>query len=172
MEEIVNQQKNQKFVKTIAWILIVLSALVLLRSVFSLQFLSTMVTVKGITKNFDPPVELNFAPSIFQSIIEFLLCVIVFVSAAYVLKFKKLWKQILIYGLIASILYLFVYPIINYYNPTFLIIDSISGPEKEMLISMKGSLLMWSYTWSVIISGFFIYTIIKLSKEEIKLLFN
>ncbi len=137
MEEIVNQQKNQKFVKTIAWILIVLSALVLLKSVFSLQFLSTLVTVKGITKNFNPPVELNFAPSIIQSLIELLLCVIVFVSAAYVLKFKKVWKQILIYGLIASIIFLFVSPIINYYNPTFLILDSVSGPEKEMLTSMK-----------------------------------
>jgi ABC-type glycerol-3-phosphate transport system permease component len=131
-----------------------------------------MVTIKGITKNFNPPVEFNFAPSIIQSIIEFILCVIVFVSAAYVLKFRKVWKQILIYSLIASIIFLLVFPIVNYYNPTFLIIDSVSGPEKEMLNAMNGSLLMWSYTWSVIISAFFIYTIIKLSKEEIKLLFK
>jgi len=172
MEEIVTQQKNQKLVKTIAWILIVLSALVLLRSVFSLQSLSTIVTLKGITKNFNPPVELNYAPFIFQSAIELLLCVIVFVSASYVLKFKKIWKQVLIYGLIASIIYLFVSPLINYYNPTFLAIDALNDLQKKMLDEVRESFLIWSYTWSVIISAFFIYTIIKLSKEEIKLLFK
>jgi len=172
VEEIIVQQKNQQLVKVLSWVLIVLSALVLLRSVFTLQSLSTMVKMKGITKSFNPPVELNFAPHIIQSSIEFLLCVVIFVSATYVLKFRKVWKQILIYGLIASIIFLIVSPLINYYNPTFLKIESINGAEREMMNVVTRSMLMWSYTWSILFSILFVYIILKLSREEIKILFK
>jgi hypothetical protein len=172
VEEIIIQQKNQKLVKVLSWVLIVLSALVLIRSVFTLQSLSTVVTIKGITKNFNPPVELNFAPFIIQSAIEILLCVVIFVSATYVLKFRKVWKQILIYSLIASIIFLIVSPLINYFNPTFLKVDGFNSAEKEMMNIVKGARLMWSYTWSILFSIFFVYVILKLSREEIKILFK
>ncbi|MFZ5947597.1 MAG: hypothetical protein ACOYU5_06465 [Stygiobacter sp.] len=44
--------------------------------------------------------------------------------------------------------------------------------ESKMMNIAKTSILIWSFTRSVIISVFFIYVIIKMSKEEIKLLFN
>lgn len=172
MQEIVIQQKNQKLVKVLSWILIVLSAFVLIRSAFALQSLSAMVTIKGITKNFNPPVELNFTPYIIQSGVEILLCAVIFISAAYVLKFRKVWKQILIYSLVASIIFLLVSPLIHYYNPTFLKLDSVNSLEKEIIDITKRSMLIWSYTWSILISVYFVYVIHKLSLREIKILFN
>lgn len=166
------QEKNQKLVKMLSWILIVVSAFALFSRVFTLHGLSTMVTMQGITKNIDPPVELNFAPYLIKSAIELLLCVIIFISSTFVLKYKKVWKQILVYSLIASIIFLIISPLITYYNPTFLKIDSFKYAEKEMMNVAKTSLLIWSYIWSIIFSVFIAYVIWKLSRKEIKVLFN
>lgn len=172
MEVVVLQEKNQKLIKALSWILIFVSAIVLLRSIFTLQGLSTMVTLQGITKNFNPPVELNFTPYIIKSAIELLLCIVVFVSATYVLKFNKVWRQILVYSLIASIIFLIISPLITYYNPTFLKIDSFRNTEKGTMNVVKTSMLIWSYTWSIAFSIFFVYVIMKLSQEEVRVLFR
>lgn len=172
MEVEVLQEKNQKFVKILAWILIVLSALVLLKSIFALQGYSAMITMQSITKNFNPPIGINFTLYFIQSAIELLICVVIFVSATYVLKFRNQWRKMLLYGLIASIIFLLVSPIINYYNMPNVSVKMPGINENEMMSVAKTTILVWSYTWSIIISALFIYVIMKLSKEEIKLLFN
>jgi hypothetical protein len=120
-----------------------------------------MITMQGITKNFDPPIGINFTLYFIQNAVELLLCVVVYVSAVYVLKFNNVWRQVLIYGLITSIIFLIMSPIITYYN----VHSIIEGFPKI-------SRLIWSYIWSIIFSAFFIFVIMKLSKEEVKLLFK
>jgi protein-S-isoprenylcysteine O-methyltransferase Ste14 len=161
METLVSQEKNQKLVKALSWILIFVSAIVLLRSIFFSQGYSAMITMQGITKNFDPPIGINFSLYFIQNAVELLLCMVVYVSAVHVLNFNKKWRQVLVYSLIASIIFLIMSPIITYYNVHSIIVGF-----------PKTSRLIWSYIWSIILSAFFIFVIMKLSKEEVKLLFR
>ena len=173
MEASVSQEeKNKELVKILSWILIVISALVLLGSIFLLRGYSAMITMQSITKNFDPPVEINFTLYFIQNAIKLLLCAVVFVSAAYVLVFRNFWRKILFYGLIASVIFLIVSPIIDYYNLPTITINLMPGVEREKMYVSKTSLLIWSYAWSIIFSAFFVYVILKLSREEVKLLFK
>lgn len=172
MEEIVSQAKNQKLVKVLSWILICLSVIVLLRTIFVLQGYASMITMQSITKKFNPPVEINFTLYFIQAAIEIILCVIVFISAVYVLKYKSLWRQVLVYGLVASIVFLVVTPLISYNNLPALKIKMAGINDREMLSVAKTTILIWSYTWSIIFSAFFVFVILKLSKPEIKLLFK
>ncbi len=161
METAVSQEKNHKLIKALSWILIFVSAIVLLRSIFFSQGYSAMITMQGITKNFNPPIGINFSLYFIQNAVELLLCMVVYVSAVHVLNFNKKWRQVLVYSLIASIIFLIMSPIITYYN----VHSIISGFPKT-------SRLIWSYIWSIILSAFFIFVIMKLSKEEVKLLFR
>ncbi len=161
MEAIVSQEKNQKLVKALSWILILVSAIVLLKSIFLAHGYSAMVTMQGITKNFDPPIGINFTLYFIQNAGELLLCMVVYVSSVHVLNFNSKWRQVLVYSLIASIIFLLVSPIITYYNVNSIIVDF-----------PKTSRLIWSYVWSIILSAFFIFVIMKLSKEEVRLLFK
>ncbi|MDQ7815573.1 MAG: hypothetical protein RDU14_00945 [Melioribacteraceae bacterium] len=172
MEEVVNQAKNQKLVKILSWILIVASVLVLLKEVFLTQGYLAMFNMEQITKNFDPPIEINFTLYYIQSAIEFLLCIVVFVSATFVLKYKNFWRKVLVYGLIASIIFLFVSPLIDFYNFPTVKIKGIGGVEREFMEVPRITIFLWSFTWSIIFSIFFIYVIYKLSKPEVKLLFK
>ena len=161
MEALVLEEKNQKLVKVLSWILIVVSALVLLKSIFFSHGYSAMITMQGITKNFDPPIGINFTLYFIQNAVELLLCMVVYVSAVHVLNFNKKWRQVLVYGLIASIIFLIMSPIITYYN----VHSIITGFPKT-------SRLIWYYFWSMILLAFLIYVIMKLSKEEVRLLFK
>jgi len=161
MQVAVSQEKNQKLVKAMSWILIFVSVIVLLKSIFFSHGYSAMITMQGITKNFDPPIGINFSLYFIQNAVELLLCVVVYVSTVYVLNFNNKWRQVLVYSLIASIIFLLVSPIITYYN----IHSIITG-------FLKTSRLIWSYVWSIILSAFFIFVILKLSKEEVRLLFK
>lgn len=161
MEAAALEKKNQELVKALSWILIIISTLVLLISIFFSRGYSAMITMQGITKNFDPPIGINFTLYFIQNAVELLLCVVVYVSAVYVLKFNNKWRQVLVYSLIASIIFLIVSPVINYYN----VHSIITGFPKT-------SRLIWSYVWSIILSAFFIFVILKLSKEKVRLLFK
>ncbi len=171
MGTIVSQEKNQKVVKIISWLLIVVSALVLFRSLFALQGYTAMITMQSITKKFNPSVGINFTLFFVQNAVELLLCIVLFVSATFVLKYRNQWRKVLVYGLIASIIFLMVSPIINYNNMPALKMASNGGIEKEMMNVAKTSILIWSYFWSIVLSTFFIVVIQKFSKEEVKLLF-
>lgn len=161
METVVLQNNNRDTIKVFSWILIVISTIGLLSSLFVSNGYSSMITMQSITKNFDPPIGINFTLYFIQNAVGILLCVVVFISAAFVLKYNNRWRKMLVYGLIISIIFLMISPIINYYN-----IDNV-------LVGVnKIQRLIGYYFLSIILSAFFIYVIIKLSKQEVKLLFK
>ncbi len=161
MEGVVSQEKNQKLIRTLSWILIFVSAIVLLKSIFFSRGYSAMIVMYGITKKFDPPIGINFTLYFIQKAVELLLCVVVYVSAVYVLKFNNKWRQVLVYSLIVSIIFLIMSPIFTYYNVH-------NGIEEFP----KTSRLIWSYVWSMILLAFLVYVIMKLSQDEVKALFK
>lgn len=174
MELDLSQEKKQNLVKVLSWILLILSALILFLNLFFSEGYSAMLSMLGISKLYDPPLEFNFNLYLFitQFVIEMLLCVVVFISAAYVLKYNNKWRKVLVYALIVSIVFLFVSPIINYYNLPLLKIEYYSERDLVIVNASKTSRLLWSYVGSLVLTGFFSYVIMKLSKEEIKKIFN
>lgn len=115
MENSLTQTKNQKVVKILSWILIVISAFYLIQTFSGFM----MLIQANITKNFTKPVEINYSQFLITYSIALLIYVLILVSAVYVLKHKELWRKVLIYSLIFLILSLLISPIINYnYSPT------------------------------------------------------
>lgn len=172
MDDLIQQNKEQKTVKIFSWILIAGSLFVFLKVLLVLNGYAGMINMQQITKNFDPPIQMNFTLYFVLSGIELLLNILIFISAVFVLKYSDLWRRILIYALIFAILYLLISPILSYNN--FMMRDTlmIKGMEKEMLKSAKSSLLIWSYFWSVVISIFFFVVIKKFSNKKTKELFE
>ena len=171
METSYVQAKNQRTVKTFAWILIAISVLLLLRSIFTLQSISAIIMMKDLTREFNPPVDINYTPYFIEHAIELLLCIVVFVSATFVLKFENLWRSVLVYGLTVSIIFLLISPLVDYYNLAPWNIAPMTSIDRKIMNVAKISMLIWSYTWSIIFSAFFTVVIVKLSKEEVKSLF-
>ena len=161
MKTLASQEKNKETVREYSWALIVMSIILLLLGVSVSRGYSPMINMRSLTKNFNPPMEINFTLYFFQKAVELLLCIVVFLSATFVQKFSERWRKILLYSLIASIIYLFVSPIITYYNFDRL----IHGLDVT-------SKLIGTYATAVVLSAFFIAIKIKLSKEEIRLLFK
>lgn len=174
MEVSVSQEKKQELVKALSWILLIVSALFLFLNIFFSKGYSTMLSMFGISKLYNPPLEFNFNLYLFitQFLIEMLLCVVIFISAIYVLKYNNMWRKVLVYALIVSIVFLFVSPIISYYNCPLLKIEYFSERDQMIVNASKTSRLVWSYIGSLLVAGFFSYVIMKLSKEEIKKIFN
>ncbi len=172
METSYVQAKNQRTVKTFAWILIAISVLLLLRSIFTLQSISAIITIKDLTRKFNPPMDINYTPYFIEHAIELLLCIVVFVSATFVLKFENLWRSVLVYGLTVSIIFLLISPLVDYYNLAPWNIAPMTSIDRKIMNVAKISMLIWSYTWSIIFSAFFAVVILKLSKREVKSLFE
>ena len=166
------QAKNQRTVKTFAWILIAISVLLLLRSIFTLQSISAIIMMKDLTREFNPPVDINYTPYFIEHAIELLLCIVVFVSATFVLKFENLWRNVLVFGLTVSIIFLLISPLVDYYNLAPWGIEPMTSIDKRIMNVTKTSMLIWSYTWSMIFSIFFTVVIAKLTKKEVKSLFE
>ncbi|MCL6100534.1 MAG: hypothetical protein M1391_18405 [Bacteroidetes bacterium] len=171
MEASYVQAKNQRTVKTFAWILIAISVLLLLRSIFTLQSVSAIIMIKDLTRKFNPPMDINYTPYFIEHAIELLLCIVVFVAATFVLKFENLWRNVLVYGLTVSIIFLLISPLVDYYNLAPWGIEPMTSIDKRIMNITKTSMLIWSYTWSIIFSAFFTVVIIKLSKKEVRSLF-
>lgn len=161
MELTATQGKNQKLIIVFAGILIGISTLVLLNSLLMQRGYASMIAMSMMTRNFDPPLEINFTLYFIQNAVELLLYITLFISSVFVTKFKKSWRIVLVYCLTALIIFLVISPIINHYNIDKVIIgvDTTSN-------------LIRSYSWSLILSAFFIVVIVRLSKEEVKLLFK
>jgi hypothetical protein len=171
MEELTVDEKNKKLIKTIGWILILISVFVLLKnSVFPSEYSDRLTQIK-ISENLDPPVRTDYTIFFLQRGLEVILCLAIYLSAVFVLKFNKTSLKMLIFFLSTAIIYLVIYPLVNYY---FLPIDVELYNVKDQAIvnELRKSKLIWSYIWSVLLSAFFIYTIRVLSKTEIKLLFK
>lgn len=172
MDDLIQKNKEQKTVKIFSWILIAGSVFVFLKVLLVLNGYAGMINMQQMSKNFDPPIQMNFTLYFVLNGIELLLNILIFISAVFVLKYSDLWRRILIYALIFAILYLLISPILSYNN--FMMRDTImiKGMEKEMLKSVKSSLLIWSYFWSVVISIFFFVVIKKFSNKKTKELFE
>ena len=97
-----------------------------------------------ITKSFDPTLDYDFTYFLIFGILETILCISVFVSSTFVLKYKESWRKVLIYCMSLSIIVLFVSP----------------------------KLMLYPYLWSILLSAFLLTVIIKLSQKEIKVLFK
>lgn len=171
MEELVNEEKNKKLIKTIGWILIFISVLVLFKNAVFPSEYSDKITQMRISKNFVPPLEIDYTIFFIQRGIEIILCLVIYLSAAFVLKFNKTSRTALIYSLSAAIIYLVIYPLVNYYFPS-IAVELFSERDQVIVNELRNSKLIWSYAWSVLLTAFFIYTIRTLSKDEIKLLFK
>lgn len=172
METLVLQEKNRKVIKIFSWILIIISTIVLLGDLSASNGLSAMITLQSITKKFDPPVQINFTLYFTQYAVGLLLCVVIFISATFVLKFRERWRKVLVYGLITAIIFLMISPIINYYNYPVVKVASPSSIPKHWIYLSKASILIRSYFWSIVLSAFFIVVIMRFSKKEVTLLFN
>ena len=171
MDDLIQKNKEQKTVKIFSWILIAGSVFVFFKVLLVLNGYAGMINMQQITKNFDPPIQMNFTLYYVLSGIELLLNILIFISAVFVLKYSDLWRRILIYVLIFAILYLLISPILD---NNFMMRDTmmIQGIEKEILKFAKSPFLVWSYFWSVVISLFFVVVIKKFSNNKTKELFE
>lgn len=171
MGELTVEEKHKKLIKTIGWILISISVFVLLKnSVFPSEYSDKLTRMK-IVENFDPPARIDYTIFFLQRGLEVILCLAIYLTAAFLVKFNKTSRKMLIYFLSAAIIYLVIYPLVNYYFPP-VDIEMYREQDRVIISELWKSELIWSYVWSVLLSAFFIYTIHKLSKEEIKLLFR
>lgn len=171
MEELTVEEKNRKLVKTIGWILILISVFVLLKnSVFPSEYSDRIIQMKMV-KNFDPPANIDYTIFFLQRGIEIILCLAIYLSAAYVLKLNKTFRRALIYLLSAAIIYLVIYPLVNYYFPP-IDVELYNERDQTIINELRKSKLIWSYVWSILLTTFFIYAIRTLLKKEIELLFK
>ncbi len=161
METLASHETIGKNVRILSWGLIVVSVFLLLRGFIFLPSFTSVVNLQLATRNFIPPLEINYTLYFIQAGIEFLLCILVFISATYLLKYRNLWRKTLIYLLIVGIIFFMVSPIITYYNIDIVRFGVVANTK-----------LLWSYLLSIVISIYFIVTIVRLSKEEVKLLFK
>ena len=136
--------KNSKIIKILSWVLIIGSGLILLKFLFMLKGYLSVFNNYQVTRNFDPPVEYNYTYFLIFAILETILCITVFISSTFVLKFKESWRKILIYSLVVSIIVFFTSP----------------------------KLMVNAFWWSTIISLLLVMVIIILSKKEIRVLFK
>jgi hypothetical protein len=161
MESLALQEKNLKIVATLSWGLMVISVFLLLRNFAFPNSISSMINFQQATKNFIPPLEINFTIYFIQTGFEFLIYIMVFLFTTFLLKYQNKWRRRLIIILFVAIIFYSLSPLVNYYN-----IDKI---RYGTYASTK---LIFSYIWSIILAAFFLLSIKILMKEEIKLLFK
>lgn len=174
METSIQEEKNKKSVKTLSWALIGFSVFVLLKSFYSFFGYLMISKMQNLPQYLNSPqtIKINLNFYIIQNVIEFLLAIVILISSLFVLKYKRFWKTVLIYGLSISIIYLLVYPVFAFNNFQMIAAGLNDFHSKEFIGAFKTTILIWYYALSVIISVFFIFVIKKFSKNEIKLLFN
>lgn len=171
METSLLEEKNKKSVKTLSLVLIGFSVFVLLRSFLAFFGYLMISKMQHLPQYLNSPqtIKINLNYYFIQNSIELLLGIVILISSLGVLRYKRFWKTVLIYGLSISIIYLLVYPLFAFNN--FQIISgSINGFQLKELVGT--SMLIWYYVLSIIISVFIIFVMIKFSKNEIKVLFN
>jgi len=177
MENLTPIEKTQKNIKILTWILLVGSGLILLWSLFMSVGFINMIHLKNITKNFDPPIQINFTLYFILTAIKLLLSILIFLSSIFVLKYNDNWRKVLIYVLFAAILFLLIAPIVNYFNFPMQNFVAPKGMgkemlmEKEMLNMAKSSMLIFSYILSFVIIAFNVYAIKKMTNKEVVKLF-
>lgn len=168
MEEWEVYSKNHTQVKLLSWVLIILSGIVMIRTIFAIHGYRSVITMQHITNNY---LDLNTTLYFAQAAVELILCMLVFISSVFVQRYNEFWRQVLIYSLVTAILFLAFSPLGDYYNMSKIPPPPFASEEREVLHNLKAGLLYWSYTWSIIFSVLFMYVIMQLSKAEVKVLF-
>ena len=174
MEENILIQKNQKTVKIFTWIILVASALVFFSAVLNL-FSSSFVGsfLEGImmrSKGID--IRYNETPYIILASLKLIISAYIILSAVFVLQYKEIWRKQIIVGIILAILYMLVSPLIYYYNFPQIHITTSDDSEMNVIAIVRKMALVWGYFWSIAWSIFFIVSIVKYNKREVKLLFS
>ncbi len=139
-----NKIKNRLPIQLFAWLLIIGSTLVLLKSLFIHKGYYNLFDSYFLTENFNPPVDFNFGLQAFFIILELIIAATVFVSAVFVLKFKEFWRRILSYSAGVSIL----------------------------LVLFAPKIILFPQSLLIVISLFLISGIVLLNKREVKELFS
>ncbi len=144
MEKQNTNSQNSSTVKTFAWILIAGSVLFFIKAIVMEKGYISILNSYQMTKDFNPPPDSSNMTSLIFAILEFVFAFLIFVSSVFVMKYKEVWRKILIFTLGASIL--------------------------VALFSPK--MFPYSNYLSVIIALFLISSIVIFSKKEIKSLFG
>jgi len=171
MEDSNTFEKTQKNIKILTWILLVGSGLILLSSLFMVVGFTNMIHLQNLTKDFNPPVHINYTSYFILNAIKLLLSILIFLSSIFVLKYNDNWRKVLVYTLLASILYLLVSPIVHYVYFPMQDLASPKGMEGEMVNMARTSMLAFSYILSFVLIAFVVYTIKRLTNKEVLKLF-
>ena len=174
MEENLLLEKNKKTVRVFTLILLIASALVLISAIFGL-FSSSFVNSflensKLLTNKVD--IHINQTPVIILLTLKLIISAYIVLSAIFVLQYKETWRKQIVVGIILAMLYMLTSPLINYFN--FPQINFHNSPDipKNLTDAARTMSLLIGYLWSIAWSVFFIISIVKYNKKEIKLLFS
>lgn len=139
----------------------VISVFLLLRNFVFPNSISSMINFQQATKNFIPPIEINYTLYFIQTGLEFLLYITVYLFATFLLKYQNKWRRRLINLLFVTVIFFILSPIITYHSI-----------DKVIFGNYATTKLIFSYIWSIILAAYFLLSIKILMKEEIKLLFK
>ena len=163
-----SQEKNKRNIKIITWVIIVISSLSLLASLSGLIG-SLFMNATQNSSAANAKMNMNLVYVLIMNSIQFLLSAFLLISAIFALQFKEYWRGKIILGLILSIVYLLIAPIINFYYPP---VEFQNQGVQNVYSNVKMLMLYTSYFYSIVISIFFIISIFRYSNKNIKILFE
>jgi hypothetical protein len=172
MEGVMTIEKSQKNVKRLSWILIVISAILIIRGIFGIIFYSFILSQISSSDNPNHSAAARYIFFLIEVSIEFVIFTILIMASINIGKFKIKWRELIIYCLIAATIYLIISTIINNQLLPSTIISSTTGNEKQIAQINSTYSLVLTIILPILLSVYFIYAIFKLSKEEIRLLFK
>jgi hypothetical protein len=161
-------ETSKRIINFYCWGLIILPIVIWFSHLIITNCYFGMINLEYITKNFIPPVQINFGVYLLASLVELLLCLLLFLSSSFVLKYKNSWRKILVITLIVSILFLFVSPLI--YDMVFQseqVRIRLAKNNNETAGISRVTIMVWSYIRSIILSVFFLVIIRKLTDKNV-----
>lgn len=167
------QSEKKKGIQILSWVLIIISVIGLLRNTLYSFGYSEMVHMLSLSKKYNPPLEFNFNLYLFviQTLIGVILNVAVIVSAIFIMKYKNIWRRVLIYSLILSTIFLLIVPIVEYINwPLFE--SYLFNQQQHVVETFRTSKLIGSYVWSITLSTILIFITLRLFNPKFKAIFN
>lgn len=166
MEDLLSQIKGQRTISMFTWNIIIIASFGLMLGLIGIAlFLRKHMNFQSLPtdslSNFFNP-RLYLFPSIYQIFMSILLIL----SSIYVLKYYERWRKILVYGLIAEVLFLIITPIIN--------ISNVPNVDTNLGIwdNAKTRIVIWSIIISYCLAFFFALVVRKFSRGSIKKLFK
>ncbi len=161
--------KNQ--IRWYSWLLILFTLIVFFKYLFDYNGFFSMLKLQVLTKDFNPPANINFTLFFFMKGIELFLNILILITAIFVMSYKNISRKILIYTLLVTIVFYLGTPIIRYAYLPQTGISSVRLGEMINFTENYSSVIV-TYFWPFVTSVFFIITIKKFSKEEIRKAFH